>query len=227
MAAVVRIALGGVNAYLLTAADGFVLIDTGTPETRDSIDSQLANAGCGPGRLRLIVITHGDYDHAGNAVFLREKHGAPIAMHAGDAPRVEWGNWRLGFKPRPDKFSFIFKEVSRFIHLGDFEVFEPDIHLEDGQSLAEFGLDATVLHMPGHTSGSLGILTGGTELVCGDLLDGVGKPSLHFFIDDLAAARASLGRLKGLGVQMVYPGHGKPFLLERVRDPHGPGEADE
>jgi glyoxylase-like metal-dependent hydrolase (beta-lactamase superfamily II) len=133
----------------------------------------------------------------------------------------------LGFKPRPDKFSFIFKEVSRFIHLGDFEVFEPDIHLEDGQSLAEFGLDATVLHMPGHTSGSLGILTGGTELVCGDLLDGVGKPSLHFFIDDLAAARASLGRLKGLGVQMVYPGHGKPFLLERVRDPHGPGEADE
>jgi hydroxyacylglutathione hydrolase len=226
MTAVVRIALGGVNCYLLTAAGGFVLVDTGTPEKRDSLESQLHGAGCVPGALRLIVLTHGDYDHAGNAVYLRDTYGAPIAMHSADAPRVERGDWRLGFKPKPDKFSWIFREVSRFIRLGDFEVFEPDVYLEDGRSLAEFGLDATVLHVPGHTNGSLGILTGDTELVCGDLLDGVGKPSLHFFIDDMAAARASLERLKSLGVGTVYPGHGKPFLLERVREPRGAGAAD-
>lgn len=44
----------------------------------------------------------------------------------------------------------------------------------------------------------------------------MGKPSLEFFIDDMAAAEASLGRLRRLGVGMVYPGHGKPFRLERV-----------
>ena len=48
-------------------------------------------------------------------------------------------------------------------------------------------------------------------------MDSVGKPSLQFFIDDMTAARASLERLRDLGVGTVYPGHGKPFLLERIR----------
>ncbi len=47
-------------------------------------------------------------------------------------------------------------------------------------------------------------------------MDSMGKPSLEFFIDDMAAAKASLGRLKELSVGMVYPGHGKPFQLERI-----------
>jgi glyoxylase-like metal-dependent hydrolase (beta-lactamase superfamily II) len=45
----------------------------------------------------------------------------------------------------------------------------------------------------------------------------MGKPSLQFFIDDMAAATASLARLRSLEVKAVYPGHGKPFRLEDVR----------
>ena len=45
----------------------------------------------------------------------------------------------------------------------------------------------------------------------------MGRPNLHSLINDMAAARASLERLKGLGVGTVYPGHGKPFRLERLR----------
>jgi glyoxylase-like metal-dependent hydrolase (beta-lactamase superfamily II) len=213
----VRISLGGVNCYLVLAREGFVLVDTGTPEKRAAVEAALERAGCRPGDLELIVITHGDYDHAGNAVYLRDKFGAKIAMHRDDAARVQLGDWRVGFKPKPDKFSWIFKEVSRFIKAGDFEVFEPDIYLEDEQSLGEYGFDAIVLHLPGHTSGSLGILTTDSELMCGDLMDSLGRPSLQFFIDDMTAARASLERLRSLGVETVYPGHGKPFLLERVR----------
>ena len=223
MPAVVRIALGGVNCYLAAAGEGFVLIDTGYPEKRAAVEVALERAGCRAGDLKLIVITHGDYDHAGNAVYLRDKHRAKIAMHREDAARVELGDWRLGFKPKPDKFSWIFKEVSRLITTGEFETFEPNIYLEDGQSLAEYGFDALVLHLPGHTGGSLGILTGDRELVCGDLLDHVGRPSLHFFIDDMTAARKSLERLRSLRVGMVYPGHGKPFLLERLRGSGPPG----
>jgi hydroxyacylglutathione hydrolase len=212
-----RIALGGVNCYLVSAGDGFVLVDAGTPEKRATVDAALERAGCKPGYLKLVVLTHGDYDHAGNAVYLRKKYGAKIAMHRDDAGRVERGDWRLGFKPKPDKFSWIFREVSRFIKTGEFEVFEPDVFLEDEQSLAEYGFDATVLHLPGHTRGSLGILTADSEVMCGDLMDSMGRPSLQFFIDDMTAAKASLQRLRGLGVGTVYPGHGKPFLLERVR----------
>ena len=49
-----------------------MLIDTGKPEKRADLVARLERAGCRPGDLRLIVLTHGDYDHAGNAAYLRE-----------------------------------------------------------------------------------------------------------------------------------------------------------
>jgi hydroxyacylglutathione hydrolase len=211
------ITLARVNIYLLRSVDGFVLVDTGTPEKRAELEAHIAEAGCGVGDLRLIVLTHGDYDHAGNAAHLREKHGARIAMHAADKERVERGDWSAGMKSKPDKFPLLYRIVAAFIHPGQFETFGPDILLEDGQSLSTFGLDAVALHLPGHTKGSIGILTPAGDLFCGDLLDNMRrKPDLEFFIDDMAAARASLARIRGLGVGTVYPGHGKPFRLGEV-----------
>lgn len=121
-------------------------------------------------------------------------------------------------KPKPDKFGLPYRVVSRFIRPGAFDTFEPDVYVEDGQGLTDYGLGATVLHLPGHTRGSIGVLTAGADLFCGDLLDSMGKPGLQFFIDDVAAAQASLERLRGLDVRTVYPGHGKPFPPRRVRD---------
>jgi glyoxylase-like metal-dependent hydrolase (beta-lactamase superfamily II) len=212
------ICLASVNSYLVAAADGFVLIDTGKPEKRHELDARLSTAGCAPGTLKLIVLTHGDYDHAGNAAFLRQNHGATIAMHRQDSQRVERGDWTLNTKPKPDKFPLLFRAVSMFIRPGPFDTFTPDIYVEDGQSLQDFGFDATVLHLPGHTRGSIGVLTAAGDLCCGDLMDSMmGKPSLEFFIDDMAAAQASLTRLRRLDVGTVYPGHGKPFRLEQVK----------
>jgi hydroxyacylglutathione hydrolase len=212
------ICLASVNAYLVAAEDGFILIDTSKPEKRRELDARLDAAGCTPGALKLIVLTHGDYDHAGNAAFLREKHGAKIAMHAEDAGRVEQGDWTLNMKPKPDKFPLLFRTVSVFVRPGPFDTFTPDVYVEDGQGLQDFGVNATVLHLPGHTRGSIGILTAAGDLCCGDLMDSMmGKPSLEFFIDDMAAAHASLARLRSLDIGTVYPGHGKPFRLEQVR----------
>jgi glyoxylase-like metal-dependent hydrolase (beta-lactamase superfamily II) len=33
-------------------------------------------------------------------------------------------------------------------------------------------------------------------------------------MDDLAAAKASVEKLRGLEIHTVYPGHGKPFPME-------------
>jgi hydroxyacylglutathione hydrolase len=212
------ICLASVNSYLVAAKGGFVLIDTSKPEKRRDLDARLHEAGCAPGDLRLIVLTHGDYDHAGNAAHLRDAYGVGIAMHRDDAQRVQRGDWGLNMKPKPDKFPLRFRLVARFIRPGPFDTFTPDVLVEDGQGLSDFGLDATILHLPGHTRGSIGILTAAGELFCGDLMDSMmGRPSLEFFIDDMAAAEASLARLQTLGVRMVYPGHGKPFRLQDVR----------
>jgi glyoxylase-like metal-dependent hydrolase (beta-lactamase superfamily II) len=59
------IRLGGVSCYLATVDRGFVLIDSGTPEKHARLEAGLERAGCRPGKLRLVALTHGDYDHVG------------------------------------------------------------------------------------------------------------------------------------------------------------------
>lgn len=207
------ITLAGVNCYLIKVANGYIMIDTGLPKKRAEIEQELESSGCKPKGLRLIVLTHGDYDHAGNAAYLRDTYGGKIALHADETVKVERGDWSWGSKPRPDRFLFLFRVVSKFIKPGPFDVFKPDIVTGDGQCFSGYGFDATVIDLPGHTKGSIGVLTNRGDLFCGDLLDNMRKPRLEFFIDDLNAANASIERLKKLNVKTVYPGHGKPFLM--------------
>jgi glyoxylase-like metal-dependent hydrolase (beta-lactamase superfamily II) len=91
-----------------------------------------------------------------------------------------------------------------------FDRFSPDLTLEDGQTLSPYGLDATVVHLPGHSTGSIGVLTSEGDLFSGDLIYNFLRPEM-IWIDDLPAAQASVERLKHLNVRTVYPGHGKPF----------------
>ena len=101
----------------------------------------------------------------------------------------------------------------RVFGLSDFERFTPDTFLEDNQDLSELGLEATVIHLPGHSKGSIGILTNGGDFFCGDLLVNIDKPVKNTLIDDQARLSESVERLKTLEIRTVYPGHGKPFLF--------------
>ncbi len=210
------IGLGGVNCYLLQTGDDFILIDTGYSGKRAVLEREMNKAGCQPGNLRLVVLTHGDADHAGNGAYLREAFGAPIAMHPADWGMVERGDMEWNRKPKPDKISAVFKIlgalVMTFSSASQFDLFRPDVAVDDGFDLSEYGAAAKVLHIPGHSKGSIGVLTAGGDLFCGDLL--YNMPGF-FVADDAAAYNASLKKLSGLDIKTVYPGHGKPFSLER------------
>jgi hydroxyacylglutathione hydrolase len=230
------IGVGGVNCFLLKARDRFVLVDSGFAARRDRLERRLEAAGCRPGNLRLIVLTHGDVDHAGNCAYLRAKYDAMIAMHRGDAGMVERGDMSSGRKAKPDRISPLFRVVSvvarAFTPPNVVDMFSPDVILEDGEELSEYGLNAVVLHLPGHSKGSIGILIPGDgpsadrstgsrgvsdrALLCGDLFMNVIRPAPHFMIDDLADYNASLERLRGLEIETVYPGHGRPFPLKSL-----------
>lgn len=88
------IELGFVNCYLDKTDDGFILIDTGIRDRRGNLEKALISAGCKPGNLTLIVLTHGDIDHTGNGAYLRDKCQTRIAMHRNDSTMVENGEMR-------------------------------------------------------------------------------------------------------------------------------------
>ena len=203
------------NAYLVETDGGFVLIDTGFRFDRKRLDRALSDTGCRPGDLKLIVITHGDPDHSANAARVREAYGAKIAMHRAEAAAVEQGNMSLS-RGHVAASRRLLKPLMAFFRLRKRERFAPDLYLEDGDRLDEYGLAATILHVPGHSSGSIAVLTDDGSFFSGDFLENRTRPSMATFVDDEDALRAGFERVKGRNIQTVYPGHGKPFALAEI-----------
>ena len=204
--------LGSVNCYLAETDSGYILIDTGGSNKRSELERELESAGCKPGNLKLIVLTHGDFDHIGNAAYLRQKFGTKIAMHKDDSGMAERGDMFWNRKSGNALFRMIAPILFRFDQSSRFE---PDLCIEDRYDLSEHGFDATVLTIPGHSKGSIGILTASGDLLCGDLFDNTHNPVLNSIMDDLEAANASVEKLKRFAIKTVYPGHGKPFPMEQ------------
>jgi glyoxylase-like metal-dependent hydrolase (beta-lactamase superfamily II) len=94
--------------------------------------------------------------------------------------------------------------------LDDFETFTPDILFENNQSLKKYGLDATVIHTPGHSKGSISAFTLEGDLFCGDIFNG-SIEGVTTIIDDQTSLARSVDQIKRLKVETFYPGHGKPF----------------
>jgi glyoxylase-like metal-dependent hydrolase (beta-lactamase superfamily II) len=213
--------VGHVNCYLIRTGDSNILIDTGVSGQRGALENALEGAGCRPGDLKLIVITHGDFDHTGNAAHLRQKYAAKIGMHPDDWGMAERGDMFWNRKSGKGLFKLI---ASAFFRLRESDRFTPDVALEEGFDLREYGLDARVLSIPGHSQGSIGILTSDGDLFCGDLFENSGRPTLNSIMDDLTTATASLERLERLPVKTIYPGHGRPFTLGELVEQPPPGK---
>ena len=134
-------------------------------------------------------------------------------MHAQDVCMVERKDMFANRKKPNALIRMLFPVLSGF---GKAEQFTPDLSVKDGDDLAGFGFNAKVIEIPGHSKGSIGILTAEGELFCGDLLVSTKKPELNTMLDDLPTAQASLQKLGSLGIGTVYPGHGAPFSLQEV-----------
>ena len=230
---IIRIDLNGVNCYLGKQDGNFILFDTGGhlimdkqfDNRYDTLLNWLKTYDCTPKNLKLIVLTHGDNDHAANALMLRENFGAKIAIHKNDRALVENPDIDMimkSFKYRSILFKFIFgimnKQIKK-ITLKTLEEynergkFTPDIYLSDGDSLNEYGFDARVIHMPGHTHGSIGILTGEHDLIAGDTFANIRKPEAAPNAVDFKQLSESIRKIKTEQINKVYPGHGIPFTF--------------
>ena len=89
--------------------------------------------------------------------------------------------------------------------------------MTDGQNLSEYGFDAKVIHIPGHTKGSIGVLTEDGILFAGDTFTNRKKPDIATYIENMQELNESLNRIKSMKITKIYPGHGKPFSMEQLK----------
>jgi glyoxylase-like metal-dependent hydrolase (beta-lactamase superfamily II) len=198
------------SAYLIENENGLVLVDTGSPGNEKKILRKMQ--ALGRDDLRFIYITHGHFDHYGSASELRRITGAPIAIHAADAQAMREGKTPVLHARGRGRLTLPF--LSLFERLPLTEPTSPDVLLEDGDELKAYGLDARVLHIPGHTPGSSALLVEGRLAFIGDLIStNTGRPRFqHLYATDWSQLSASLLRLGELKPDKIYPGHGSTPL---------------
>ncbi len=202
------IILGGMsgNCYLLEKNHGFVLIDTGSKGKQKKLEEALVGGGCLPDKLDLILLTHGDFDHAGNCAYLRDKYHAKIAMHGSDVAMVETGNM---FANRQAGNRIIKGLIKLFFRITRFS---PDFTIDEHSDLSSYGLHGKILSLPGHSRGSVGFLLDNGDFFCGDLFaNWKEKPAPGKIVDDRRAFNESLNKVRDLKIVTIYPGHGPPF----------------
>jgi glyoxylase-like metal-dependent hydrolase (beta-lactamase superfamily II) len=185
------------NVYVLgdEASREAIAIDTARPCVA-WLTGELAAAGW---TLKLIVSSHGHWDHIGDNAELQAHTGADIAVHPLDRERLT--------APNPFMAPFAIPPSV------------PAVELAEGGEIRFGEVRLRVLHTPGHTEGSVclhaedaGLLLSGDTLFAG----GWGRVDLPG--GSPAQMVESIVRLRGLEDSVrVLPGHGAGTTIGRER----------
>jgi glyoxylase-like metal-dependent hydrolase (beta-lactamase superfamily II) len=198
-----------VSAFLLEESDRLTLIDTGTAGKASLVIDEIRRIGRKPSDLRDIVLTHAHVDHTGSVMELAATCGSSVLAHALDAPVVrgeaEICSPILSDLERP----YAEQAASRVVPAARCRVHR---ELQDGDPL-DIGSGARVVHVPGHTPGSIAIhLRRERMLFCGDAVASLnGRPIVGFFNCHPEQAVGSFLRMAALDFDIAYFGHGQPL----------------
>jgi glyoxylase-like metal-dependent hydrolase (beta-lactamase superfamily II) len=185
------------NVHLLAdpATREAIAIDTATPSLA-WVTEELSERGW---TLKLIVTTHGHWDHIGDNAAVAAHTGAQIAVHPLDRGRLE--------HPAPISAPF------------DIPPSVPAVELAEGGTIRFGAIRLRVLHTPGHTEGSVCLLAEDEGLLySGDTLFAAGWGRVDLPGGDAAAMVDSIARLTELADAVaVFPGHGATTRIGRAR----------
>lgn len=206
---------GVANTHIVENERGVVVIDAGMPRQARRIVNTIRALGHAPEDLKLILLTHGHIDHAGSTVALKRLTGAPIAMHRADARLTATRDLKIP-PGRSATTDVVGRTIAKFGWIVPLETFTPDVWLDDGMSLHDFGIDARTVHTPGHTAGSVSIAFDDGTVFVGDAILNLLHVSFPLFWEDAEAAHESACRIRSLQPRVCYSGHGRAFGLNAL-----------
>jgi glyoxylase-like metal-dependent hydrolase (beta-lactamase superfamily II) len=195
--------------YIYRDSDTYTLIDTGITGTDGRILEYIENVGGKPDQLRQIILTHGHPDHTGGQAGIIEKTGAQVLAHEADIP-VIIGDKKFEIPEVPEAEREI---MEKLIEATPPHTSAPvDRKLQDGDEI-EMGAGARVVHVPGHTPGSIAIYMPEEKLLfTGDAVERDHKENLIVGMFNLNQAQAieSFKKLAELDFEIACLGHGTP-----------------
>ncbi|MFV2062543.1 MAG: MBL fold metallo-hydrolase [Chloroflexota bacterium] len=172
-----------------------IAVDTATPSVR-WLTQELSDQGWA---LLFVVSTHRHWDHIGDNAEVVIATGATLAVHRADRHGLE--------HPEPMSAPF---EIPPSV---------PALDLAEGSHIRFGEVDLTVMHTPGHTEGSVCLLSNDDHvLVSGDTLFAGGWGRIDLPGGSEEEMVESLARLATLEEGLaVLPGHGPQTTIGREK----------
>ena len=198
-----RIQCGNGNCFCIEEDGSAILIDTSRAQYRDKI-----LAACKGKNIRLIVLTHGHIDHIQNAAALSRALDAPIAIHKADYGLIQ-NNMNEPMFADALMGKFLLALLKNSMKHDKAELFEPAVFLGDGDTLDAYGVRATIIGLPGHTQGSIGIIAGESDIFVGDALMNLVYPAKALLYGNHADMLKSAEKISAFPSATVHFGHGR------------------
>lgn len=195
-------------SFLVTGDQGHVLIDSGSVETAPQILSNIRTLGFDPKNVKVILNSHGHFDHAAGMAELKAATGARLYASPEEAKLIQAGG----------RGDFVF---------GDHLAYEPAQvdHVLKDREVVQLGNIAITAHFtPGHTKGctswTMSVTVAGEPhnmlLICSVTQQGALKHNTAYprIADDF---RESFARLEGLPCDVFLGPHASMFRLAEKR----------
>ena len=128
------------SSHLIDTGDGLILLDAGYPHSLYLVFEGIRRMGFDPRDIRLVLLSHGHYDHLGAARAVAEYSGARTCL---GAPDRDYANGTLDLTWARE-LGYVYDEA-----------FEPDILLRDGDTLRLGNISVECVLTPGHTPGTM------------------------------------------------------------------------
>jgi glyoxylase-like metal-dependent hydrolase (beta-lactamase superfamily II) len=192
------------SVYALHGPEGLVLIDSGAGTHSDALLANL-HEDLGDAPLHSVILTHSHADHAAGAASLKQRTGCRVLAPAISAETIVTAN---------EEANGLAAARIAGVYPADFRM-RPcpvDHAFDDAECLAAGGITFRAIHVRGHSTDAFCLLTqmgGANWLFSGDVIFYGGILGvINSAGSDMAGYRADLGKLGGLEIDGLFPGHG-------------------
>jgi len=194
----------GVASVLITSSKGHILIDGGTPKSAQTIIEHVRELGFKPEDIKVILVSHAHFDHAGGLAQLQRLSGATVLTSPAAKPVLDSG--------KPDRGD------PQFGALPDIEPVENVKTVRDGEIVSVGPLAVKANYTPGHTRGGISWTwtaqepAGAMNMVYADSLNAFGLHGFRYsgdarYPEAKADIERSIARVAALPCDILVSAH--------------------
>lgn len=194
---VISITYKSANCYLIPSDGGWVMIDTGWPDTLSQLLQLLNQNNISVNEINYLIITHYHPGHAGLTQNLKDL-GTNLIIHQSQV--TYYNRLNTLYKKNPQAH---FRDITP---MGNMIVNEA----ESRNLLESIGINGELISTPGHSDDSISLVIDNDCAFIGDL------PSMSSPDDELdIVIEDSWDQIDHFHVKTIYPGHGNVYQISK------------